>query len=114
MKHHFGAVAELIRSYRNLSPYSQTELSILIGYKNGQFISNVERALCSIPLKKLGPVCKVLNIPHEEMKRALVIDYMADIDDGLLYGDTDDDEHEVLPVHSNPAADREGARSTLS
>ena len=48
--------------------YSQSELSHLLGYKNGQFISNVERALCNIPLKMLGKVSEVL----EDRKHLLV------------------------------------------
>ncbi len=49
----FKNIAKLIRTKRLQHPkaYSQSELSHLLGYKNGQFISNVERALCNIPLK---------------------------------------------------------------
>ena len=51
----FQNIAKLIRQKRLTHPkgYSQSELSHLLGYKNGQFISNVERALCNIPLKML-------------------------------------------------------------
>ena len=47
----FKNIAELIKTKRLQHPkgYSQSELSHLLGYKNGQFISNVERALCNIP-----------------------------------------------------------------
>lgn len=72
----FKNIAQLIRSRRMNHPkgYSQSELSHLLGYKNGQFISNVERALCNIPLKMLKRVSEVLDIPSEELKAAILKD----------------------------------------
>ena len=72
----FKNIAQLIRSRRMNHPkgYSQSELSHLLGYKNGQFISNVERALCNIPLKMLKRVSEVLDIPSEELKWAILKD----------------------------------------
>ena len=60
----FKNIAQLIKTKRLHHPksYSQSELSHLLGYKNGQFISNVERALCNVPLKMLGKVSEVLAI----------------------------------------------------
>lgn len=72
----FKNIAQLIRTKRMNHPkgYSQSELSHLLGYKNGQFISNVERALCNIPLKMLRKVSEVLDIPSEELKAAILKD----------------------------------------
>jgi transcriptional regulator with XRE-family HTH domain len=72
----FKNIAQLIRTKRMNHPkgYSQSELSHLLGYKNGQFISNVERALCNIPLKMLRKVSEVLDIPAEELKAAILKD----------------------------------------
>jgi transcriptional regulator with XRE-family HTH domain len=72
----FKNIAQLIRTKRMNHPkgYSQSELSHLLGYKNGQFISNVERALCNIPLKMLRKVSEVLDIPSEELKSAILKD----------------------------------------
>ncbi len=72
----FKNIAHLIRTKRMNHPkgYSQSELSHLLGYKNGQFISNVERALCNIPLKMLRKVSEVLDIPAEELKGAILRD----------------------------------------
>lgn len=72
----FKNIALLIRSRRMNHPrgYSQSELSHLLGYKNGQFISNVERALCNIPLKMLKRVSEVLDIPADELKAAILKD----------------------------------------
>lgn len=72
----FKNIAQLIRSRRIGHPkeYSQSELSHLLGYKNGQFISNVERALCNIPLKMLKRVSEVLDIAPDELKAAILRD----------------------------------------
>jgi transcriptional regulator with XRE-family HTH domain len=72
----FKNIAQLIRTRRMNHPkqFSQSELSHLLGYKNGQFISNVERALCNIPLKMLRKVSEVLDIPAEDLKGAILKD----------------------------------------
>jgi len=72
----FKNIALLIRTKRqnHSKAYSQSELSHLLGYKNGQFISNVERALCNIPLKMLAKVAEILDIPYEELKNAILKD----------------------------------------
>lgn len=77
----FENIAKLIKNKRVNHPkgYSQSELSSLLGYKNGQFISNVERALCNVPLKMLGRVSEVLDINPEDLKRAI----MSDLDSTL-------------------------------
>lgn len=78
----FDNIAKLIRTKRINHPrgYSQSELSHLLGYKNGQFISNVERALCNIPLKMLGKVSQVLEISPEDIKSAILKDQEETLD----------------------------------
>ncbi len=81
----FAHIAQLIKAKRIAHPkaYSQSELSHLLGYKNGQFISNVERALCNIPLKMLGRVAEVLNIDPVELKEAILKDNEQTLDEYL-------------------------------
>lgn len=81
----FEHIAKLIRERRinHTKGYSQSELSHLLGYKNGQFISNVERALCNIPLKMLGRVAEVLDIDPEDLKRAILKDHEQTLDNYL-------------------------------
>lgn len=88
---YFENIANLIRSKRTGHPkgYSQSELSHLLGYKNGQFISNVERALCNIPLKMLKRVSEVLDISPEEIKSAILRDQEYTLDVYLNGGDVD-------------------------
>lgn len=73
----FKNIAELIKEKRLIHPnkYSQSELSHALGYRNGQFISNVERGLCSIPLKGIYKVSEVLDIEPETVKLAILKDY---------------------------------------
>lgn len=75
----FDHIAKLIRTKRLEHPlaYSQSQLSLALGYKNGQFISNVERGLCNIPLKILPKICEVLNIHPQELKEAILRDQEA-------------------------------------
>jgi transcriptional regulator with XRE-family HTH domain len=81
----FKNIANLIKSKRLQHPkgYSQSELSHLLGYKNGQFISNVERALCNIPLKMLTRVSEVLEINPDDLKRAILRDQEETLDNYL-------------------------------
>lgn len=78
----FDNISKLIKQKRLSHPkgYSQSELSALLGYKNGQFISNVERALCNIPFKMLNKVCSILDISEQELKDAILKDYEETID----------------------------------
>lgn len=78
----FNNIASLIKDKRSahLRGLSQTQLSNLLGYKNGQFISNVERGLCSIPLKGMQKVVEVLKITPEELRDAMLKDYAETLD----------------------------------
>lgn len=77
MSRSFPHMAKLIRSYRTKaeSSISQSDLSESVGYKNGQFISNVERGLCSVPTKKASVLCETLGIPKDEFLGAITEDF---------------------------------------
>lgn len=73
----FKNIAILVRTKRiaHAKNYSQSDLSLLLGYKNGQFISNVERGLCNVPLKMMKKIAEVLDINPEELKTAILKDH---------------------------------------
>lgn len=73
----FNHIAALIKKKRLSHPQglSQSDLSHLLGYKNGQFISNVERALCNIPFKMMNKVCDILQIVPADIRQAMLSDY---------------------------------------
>lgn len=73
----FYFIAELILAIRNKSGLSQKLFSEKIGYKNGQFISNVERALCPVPAKTQLKISEVFNVAKENLLDASTKDYEA-------------------------------------
>lgn len=75
----FTRMGNLIKAKRIERELSQEQLSKILGYKNGQFISNVERGICSIPLNKAILTCKILDIMVKDFKQA----YLADIDNNF-------------------------------
>ena len=79
-KREFANIATLVRTYRTPKGISQSQLSRELGYKNGQFISNVERGLCSIPFEKIETLSKVLDVSAVEVKKAILDDYSTFID----------------------------------
>jgi len=87
----FDNIANLIRTRRLGHPkgYSQSELSHLLGYKNGQFISNVERGLCNIPLKMLNKVSVILGITTLELKNSILEDHEKTLENYLNLGQKD-------------------------
>ena len=73
----FKNIANLIKEKRasHARNLSQAELSELLGYKNSQFISNVERGLCSIPMKTMKRISEVLDIEPEILKEVVLRDH---------------------------------------
>lgn len=91
----FKNIAQLVRAKRLQHPkgFSQSELSHLLGYKNGQFISNVERALCNVPLKMLVRISDVLDIAPQELKTAILKDQEETLNNYLNLHDTKEVTH---------------------
>lgn len=58
-------VGEFIKLRRRLVNLSQEALAKKLGYKNGQYISNVERGLCMFPMDKLYSLSKLLHVDIE-------------------------------------------------
>ena len=77
-------LSKLIKEKRKDANLSQSELSVALGYKNGQFISNIERDLCGVPLKKAGLLCELIVIDPNEFKAVLMFDFENKIDAALL------------------------------
>jgi len=116
MKEHemrcFDNIAKLIRSKRINHPksYSQSELSNLLGYKNGQFISNVERGLCNIPLKMLKKVSDVLDIPKEDLMDVILKDQEKTLENYLLRAENDE-ELGTVRSHSSSSPEQKASSS---
>lgn len=68
-------MAKLIKENRIAKNLSQGDLSKKLEYKNGQFVSNIERSLCSVPQKVGKNLCDVLGIHPQDMMDAYMKDY---------------------------------------
>lgn len=74
----FKNIATVVNSNRVALDISQEIFARIIGYKNGQFVSNVERGLCSIPTKKLVITAEALKIDPEVLIEAILLDEQAE------------------------------------
>lgn len=75
----FNNVARLSKEQRENHPqkFTQADISILLGYKNGQIVSNWERAKCCIPIKAMKHFCEITQTPVELMRQAYIDDQLA-------------------------------------
>lgn len=77
----FPHIAKLLRLKRNQKGISQESLSLALGYclgekaRNGQFISNIERGKCNLPMNKVIDLSKALNLDITEVKEAMMKDF---------------------------------------
>lgn len=71
----FENIARLVKEKRILKKLSQSDLSNAIGFKNAQFISNIERGQCSFPLNRISKLSEVLDVHHEVIREAIVQDF---------------------------------------
>lgn len=67
-------VAQLILFSRQKKGLSQAKLAQRVGC-HGQFISNIERAKCSVPIPLAKKICKELGIVSGKMRNAITFDY---------------------------------------
>lgn len=71
---HFKNLPKLVCDARMQKKISQAKLGKAIGLTKGQFISNCERGLCSIPVKYWKKLSRTLDIPIDDLTKA----YLAD------------------------------------
>lgn len=71
----FRKIADLTNDLRKNHGLTQAELGKGLGYGNAQFISNLERGVCSLPRKKIKKYCKLLKIDKETVIETMVNDY---------------------------------------
>lgn len=79
-KREFKNIGRLVKTTRDSKGISQTFLSKELGYKNGQFVSNIERGICSIPFEKIPTLATLLGIDPMQIKEAIMKDYSLAID----------------------------------
>lgn len=79
----FNNIAKAVNTHRLKSGLTQLQLSKILGYQNGQFISNVERGQCSIPLKKVTPLIDALGCTVDDITDPMIDDYVDRINNNL-------------------------------
>jgi len=79
MERSFSRIAQAVSEARKKKEMSQVELAKLLGYKNGQFISNVERGKCSIPVEKIFLLSKILSVNSIVFGQALITDFQLHV-----------------------------------
>jgi transcriptional regulator with XRE-family HTH domain len=79
-KREFRNIGKLVKTTRDTKGISQTQLSKELGYKNGQFVSNIERGICSIPFEKIPTLSTLLGLEPLVIKDAILKDYSTTID----------------------------------
>lgn len=71
----FENIARLMRIKRHQLGLSQNDIAKMIGFSSsGQFVSNVERGLCSIPFRKIKTTAHILEIEPSELIEAILDD----------------------------------------
>ena len=68
-------VGKLIKERREKINASQHCIAGFFGYSSGQYISNIERGVCSFPLGKARSLRKLLGINKHEMQDAYRKDF---------------------------------------
>jgi transcriptional regulator with XRE-family HTH domain len=90
----FPNIAKLIRMARvENNNISQISLGYLVGYEASnkaahcQYISNIERGLCSIPAKRVKLLAKALNLDITKIKEAMIQDFLFNLDKEIENGE---------------------------
>ena len=74
-KHCFKNIAKFVKEEREAAGLSQSEMAKRIGWNNGQFVSNIEREQCSLPVKLIGRASVVLKCNPKNIKRVIEMDF---------------------------------------
>lgn len=68
-------VSKVLRNSRKNASVTQTELAIKLGFGNGQFVSNIERGVATLPTSHFKTAARLLKIPVSKLITAAVQDY---------------------------------------
>lgn len=79
----FKNISSLVLEARTKMNESQVEFAKAIGLGIGQFVSNIERGICPLPLKNYLPLCKHAKIPLEKIITARLEDEKARLEQVL-------------------------------
>jgi transcriptional regulator with XRE-family HTH domain len=68
-------IGQAIKEAREKAGLTQISVAEALGYRSGgQFISNIERGACSLPLAKVNRLAKILKISPDVIIEAKLVD----------------------------------------
>jgi transcriptional regulator with XRE-family HTH domain len=73
-KREHGVLGAYFRDKRISRGVTQTELATVLGFGNGQYVSNWERGMCSPPLESIYVMIDLLNLPKDEVMNLIIDD----------------------------------------
>lgn len=76
-------LSNYIRKHRKKSKMTQKELASALGYPSLQIISNVERGVCALPIKRFKETSKILNISLSKMQNLYLKDIKSELEKEL-------------------------------
>lgn len=68
-----------LKAAREKAGVTQDGMAKEMGYKSAQIVSNWERGVCDLPLKKARKFCKIVNMELGALKKLILTDYEASI-----------------------------------
>jgi len=68
----FHKIGKFLKEKRLSAGLTQLEVAEALNYSTAQFISNMERGLCSLPLEKLSKLVKLYHISPKALVRVLM------------------------------------------
>lgn len=60
-------IGQFLKQHRVKAGLTQSDVAQRLGYTSPQFISNIERGLCSAPVKHLKDFAKMYHLDNEEL-----------------------------------------------
>ncbi len=72
-------VGRLIKTERLAQGFSQGQCARKLGLSTPQYISNIERGICSISIPNARKLCRLLKVHSETFKEAMILDFKNDL-----------------------------------
>lgn len=79
-------IGQFLKQHRVKVGLTQSDVAQKLGYTSPQFISNIERGLCSAPVKHLKDFAKMYNLDTEELIRLLLAEHESQLRGALGVG----------------------------
>lgn len=73
-----------LKEGRKKQSLSQGDLADVLGYESPQYVSDWERGVSSIPIKKLTQIAHVLKLSEEELFEKMLLLAKARLEEGML------------------------------